>query len=501
MSVTFDNSKRQALPRCVDYSTACALGLLRATRYESGWIKHIGHRTREEWLKHRNLFTAIDLVGEAVVVKDFESVEAVEAAEYILNRAQKSRKLAKEMANTFLATRSLTETENNPMISEVNYSTTADLKKHVRFYPSNPIAWSDLSLCYATMGQVAKATSAMQVALSLGKSNRFILRSAARCFMHLGEPDRAIDILNRSGLCSFDPWIASAEISISESAGLTSKCISRVKYLLPDNNLTEFSRSELAVNMGTVEMKHGVVRSAKKLMRQALRDPTENALAQAQWMANQLGTGAPIMADLEKLEVAVPGSYEAQALRLYYNLKFEESLTATAMWGRFQQLSGRPIIHASHIAAAFLDDDKRAIDILANARPAQTNGFLYLNNYAFSLARSGDIEAAVKKLESIGHKNLSNREKNILVATTGLICFRSGDVENGRNLYDIAIKEFDRMDEKESAAVAAYYFAREEKHILSANAEKRVREAKRRLERFDVPLLNQLAKKLTDASS
>ena len=271
--------------------------------------------------------------------------------------------------------------------------------------------------------------------------------------------------------------------------------------MLPDDNLTEFSRSELAVNMGTIEMKHGVVRSAKKLMRQALRDPTENALAQAQWMANQLGTGAPTMADLEKLEVAVPGSYEAQALRLYYNLKFEESLTATAMWGRFQQLSSRPIIHASHIAAAFLDDDKRAIDILAKATPAQTNGFLYLNNYAFSLARSGDIEAAVKKLARIEQNNLSNRERTILGATTGLIYFRSGDVENGRKLYDIAIKEFDRMDEKESAAVAAYYLAREEKHIRSANAEKRVREAKKRLERFDVPLLNQLAKKLTSASS
>ncbi len=171
------------------------------------------------------------------------------------------------------------------------------------------------------------------------------------------------------------------------------------------------------------------------------------------------------------------------------------------MWGRFQQLSSRPIIHASHIAAAFLDDDKRAIDILANAMPAQANSFLYLNNYAFSLARSGDIEAAAKKLYRIDHNNLSNRERNILVATTGLIYFRSGDIENGRNLYDIAIKEFDRRDEKESSAVAAYYLAREEKRIRSANAEKRVKEAKRRLEGFDVPLLNELAKKLINASS
>ena len=57
------------------------------------------------------------------------------------------------------------------------------------------------------------------------------------------------------------------------------------------------------------------------------------------------------------------------------------------------------------------------------------------------------------------------------------------------------------MDEKDSAAVAAYYLAREEINIHSTYAEKRIREAKRRLEKFNVPLLNQLAKKLTDASS
>jgi tetratricopeptide (TPR) repeat protein len=387
------------------------------------------------------------------------------------------------------------------MITEVTRKVIADLKGQVRFYPSNPIAWTDLSLYYATMGQVAKAKSAMQVALGLGKANRFVLRSAARCFMHLREPDRAIDVLNRSVLCSSDPWIASAEIAISESAGLPSKCTSKARYLLPDDNLTEFSRSELAANMGTIEMKHGAAKGAKKLMRQALRDPTENALAQAEWMANQLGLGVTIAADLQRLEAVVPGSYEAQALRLYYNLEFEDSLTAAAMWGRFQQLSSRPIIHASHIAAAFLDDDARAIKILDSAMPAQAKGFLYLNNYAFSLARSGDIEAALKKLEHIDPENLSDRERSILTATRGLVYFRSGDIENGRNWYDIAIKEFDQMDDKEAAAVATYYLAREEKHIGSSNAEKRVMEAKRRLERFNLPLLSELARKLVEGSN
>jgi hypothetical protein len=104
MSVTFDNSKRQALPRCIDYSTACALGLLRAVKYRSEPAKALRHRTREEWLRHRDIFTAIDIVGEAVVVKDCQSAEAVEAAEYILSGVPKSPALAREMANAFLTT-------------------------------------------------------------------------------------------------------------------------------------------------------------------------------------------------------------------------------------------------------------------------------------------------------------------------------------------------------------------------------------------------------------
>ncbi len=38
----------------------------------------------------------------------------------------------------------------------------------------------------------------MQVAITLGKQNRFLLRSAARCFLHIGEPDRAVSLLKTS---------------------------------------------------------------------------------------------------------------------------------------------------------------------------------------------------------------------------------------------------------------------------------------------------------------
>lgn len=496
MSGTFDDTNRQAIPRCLDYSTACALGLLRIIKkQEQAQEKEVlSSRTRQEWQNSPSLATAVDLVAEALIVKKFESDEAIKAAHHLLRKAPASSRLVRELANHFLEQPSLDKIKISPITQiEFGRKCVAPLRKSVRAHHINPIAWSDLALSHATLGQVKKARLAMEVALSLGRSNRFILRSAARCFMHMGEPDRAVTILNRSGLCPFDPWIASAEIAIAESAGLKSKCISKAKNLVQAENLTQFSRSELTVGVGTMEIKSGSTRRAKALMRQALLDPTENALAQAEWMAYQLGTA---ITDIAQLGDKVPASYEAQARYLYYNKQFVESLKVLKMWSRFQLLSSQPIILSSFIASACLDDDAEAIRIIDSAMPAIANDPLLTNNYAFSLARCGEVAAATQALRKVKFSVLSEREKFIFCATQGLISFRTGDVEQGRKLYSMAVWGFEQINDLRSAAIAAYFWAAEEKRIGSPHAASRVGDAKSRINRFNVFELEDLAKRL-----
>jgi hypothetical protein len=232
---------------------------------------------------------------------------------------------------------------------------------------------------------------------------------------------------------------------------------------------------------------------------QALRDPTENALAQAQWMATQLGTKMGEITDIRRLEDRIPASYEAQALRSFYDTDFDKSLKAAELWGRFQQLSSRPIIHASFVASTFLDDEVKAINILTGSMPAQQSNFLFTNNYAFSLVSSGQVEDGVRKLEAINVSTLSRREKLILQATNGFVFFRTGEIEKGRRLYRMAINGFDRANAAADAAMAAYYLALEEKRIASEFAKSRVNEAKVRIEKLKLPPLNFLAKKLQSA--
>jgi len=495
MSVRYDDSNRQAIPRYLPYATACSLQILRINRRaeQIHGILVEDSDARREWVENPRLTSAIDLVAEALIVKDFSSTEARKAAKYILSKGALCSSLVRQLAGHFLEVQVSTWEEISEIPDRDGYGREIGrLRRSVRDYPVNPIAWSDLSLSYATIGEKDKAKDAMRVAMGLAKHNRFILRSASRCFMHLEEPDKAVSILNKSGLCAIDPWIASAEIAISEATGLKSKCIGKAKDLVGNDSLTPFSRSELAASLGTVEMKSGSIRRGKKIMRKAIIKPTENALAQVGWATSAFQIDFD---DLVKLTSTVPASYEATAVQRYYDKKFKESLEASKKWSRFQFLSSRPIIHATYISSCMLNDDLGAIDIFDNALPAQKDSPLAINNYAFALARIGRTEEAADKLRQCLHK-ASREEGLVITATVGLICFREGDVEGGRRLYDNAVNGFELLKDYRSAAIAKYYWAVEEKRINPQNAEPKIREAKRAIEQNNVFEFEDLAKKL-----
>ena len=495
MSIKYDDSNRQAVPRCLPYATACSLQILRINRRAEqmhGTVVEDSDAGRE-WVENPGLISAIDLVAEAIIVKDFNSREAGKAAKYILSKAASCNSLVRELAGHFLKVPVSGWEATSEILDRDGYRREiARLRESVRDYPVNPIAWCDLSLSYAAIGEKDKGKEAMRVAMGLAKHNRFILRSASRCFMHLDEPDKAVSILNKSGLCAIDPWIASAEIAISEAKGLKSKCIGKAKDLVGNENLTAFSRSELAAGLGTIEMKSGSMRRGKKIMRQAVIEPTENALAQVEWASSFFKIDFNDMIDLRK---SVPASYEARAVHAYYGKEFAESLKASEKWARFQFLSSRPIIHSTFVASCILGDDLGAVKIFEGALPAQKDDALAMNNYAFALARIGRTNEAAETLERCINK-ASAEVRLAIGATTGLICFREGNIEGGRRLYNDAVGGFERLGYYHFAAIAKYYWAVEEKRIGSENAKARIEEAKRAIEQQNVFELEDLAKKL-----
>jgi tetratricopeptide (TPR) repeat protein len=492
MSATFDDTKRQVVPRWLDYASSCALGLLRAVHSQPIVPSFVAPsaRGKQEWRENPSLTAAVDLLAEALVVREFDSQDGKKAAEFLLRAAPKSSLLMREMARHFLEEPACAPVLGpQPEVGNKGSAPIALLRKSLRGHPLDPVAWSDLSLWYAMLGQVRKSRQSMLVAVELGGQSRFVLRSAARCFLHFGEPDRAVALLRGSGLCRCDPWIASAEIAISEGMDLRSVCVSQGRQIVLNENIPPYARSELAACLGTMEIRGGTQRKAKSLIRGALRDPSENALAQVEWMATQLHAEVPTA-------VQPPASYEAQSRRHHRDRHFKESFGAAQQWARFQPFSSRPLIQATFLATLCLDDNVAAIDIVRRALPAHRKNPLLMNNLAFAYARLGDVKAASEALQSVDTRVLSGRDQLVLSATRGLICFRSGQPEGGRELYRDSIRGFEGIEERSAAAVAAYFWAFEERRVGSVEAPTRIADAKTRIRRAGVFELEEAAKAL-----
>jgi tetratricopeptide (TPR) repeat protein len=496
MSTAFDTAIRQAIPRCLDYSTICALGLLRTARQY-----HIENEPQlqdsdviSRWQRTPNAYTAVDLLAEALILKNFNFEDAIRAAQYLLSQSKTTDPIIKQLATHFLEEPSI----NIGMLLDITepedrHANIASLKKSVRFYHRNSIAWCDLAISYATLGQMDKARSAMEVALNLAPDNRFILRSASRCLLHFKEYDRAVDLLTRSSLYNVDPWITSAAIAIAESVDLPTKSINRAKALVGDDNLTHFSRSELSVSIGTKEMKAGSGKRAKSYMRQGIIDPTENALAQAEWMASQLDTH---IVDFRNLGNKVPASYEANARHLFYKQDFKNSLNSARQWCTYEPLSSLPFIFSSYITSVCLDDELESLRILRTALPLHKTDPDFMNNYVCSLAQTGDLPTALQTFTSLDLSNLTQHQALVLRATQGLLCFRTDNPEKGRQLYLESIRGFERIGQDHSATIAAYYLAAEEKRLMSPYAAERTKDARTRMNRFKVVELTSRINKL-----
>ncbi|MFH0961046.1 MAG: hypothetical protein V1897_20370 [Pseudomonadota bacterium] len=482
MSGTFDDTYRQVIPRWLDYEMSCYLGLLRTKGklvYPSGFPTRYSQAALD-WQSNPTIITAADLVAEKLIFKDFEAKQSRDAAIFILDNAPESARLVRDLAEHFL---------NEPTFSEeiikTNYSREyaraciATLKRSVRSHPLNPVAWSDLSLCYAMLGHIEKAQRSMQVALVLGKQNRFILRSATRCFFHAGDPKRAVDYLRQSNMCNSDPWIAAAEIAISDGTQLRSTCIKAGWSLVENMNISPFAKSELAAALCTMEAKSGSQRKVKKLVKQALVDPSENALAQVEWLASQKYTKPPP-------ETKTPASYEAESRHYYREKQFDQSLIATEQWARFQLFSSQPLIQAMFISSVCLNNDPQSISMVESASPTHRKNPLVINNLAFALARQGKIKAATEELKNVDRGNLKKREMLAILATQGLICFRSGETDKGRELYNRAVLGFDHICDNRSAAIAAFFWAFEEKRAHCREASACIANAKKRVKKFEV---------------
>jgi hypothetical protein len=306
------------------------------------------------------------------------------------------------------------------------------------------------------------AEKALRVALALSNGNRFILRAAARFYTHQDALDTALGILaaDRDKLLG-DPWLMAAEIAIADLAERPLIYANHGRHLL-DGDFSPRHLSELASALATVEFKAGKIKQARKLFAQALNDPTENALAQAEWSA---GRGLNI-----QLPQAVrpPLDFEAETRHALRKGDFGNATKQSRLWQEDQPFAINPAHHTSYIAASLAEDYPVAILACEKGLISNPGNTLLLNNLAFSQANIGKVEEASATMAGL---TIADQPRKLLTwtATRGLIEFRRGNSSAGRMLYQDSISGWRRLDDcQEHAARAAIYWAREE---IRANTE------------------------------
>lgn len=346
------------------------------------------------------------------------------------------------------------------------------LRRRLRQDPRNALAWVDAALLYTTLGQAEQAARAIDIALDLAPDNRLVLRSAARFFIHMDRWDKAYLLLSRSHRTPQDPWLTSTLISTGLYTGERvpgSRHTQKLVEAVPIEHATE-----LLSSLGTAELTAGADRKAVRLFRRSLEAPTENVLAQAEWASEPTRH----LVDVDPNQLAqVAAAFEANARHLDNEGDAEKALEAAERWIRYQPFSAEPIAFASYIASVGLGDFRKAEEITRSLIPRNRRNPYVVNNRAVALANLGLVEDARKEMQRIQSDEIAS--VYTFVATTGLLAYRTGDIEAGRTLYGRALTIARNRVPPRAQALLALIWAREEVLHAMEPREEIVAEAQR----------------------
>jgi tetratricopeptide (TPR) repeat protein len=139
-------------------------------------------------------------------------------------------------------------------------------------------------------------------------------------------------------------------------------------------------------------------------------------------------------------------------------------------WLRDQPFSKRPAVFTSYVAS-LIEDYEKSISILKKSLNANPDDPTLINNLAFALGSANRLDEAENALRQIDIAEMKGLPAITLAATAGLLLFRSGSPDRGRDLYNLAISRASEQGIAKYRAMASLYLAREELIASTPSAE------------------------------
>jgi tetratricopeptide (TPR) repeat protein len=480
---------RDVIPRWRSYRETALLGELDPPPPATprAWMDRPGllRRRAEEWHAQGSLSFAADLVGAAVVLGPTK--EALAAAEHLL-RAEIDNPLLKQASQRL---KELCDGEGlqaesvpDPLPSKLEIRR---LRRSLRKNIHNAIRWSELARFHTISGHSDKAVREMRIARGLAPQDRYVLRCAIRLEIHLGRSDCAAELVAENGMARTDPWLVAAGLGAAGAAGERSTLVRLGQRMLSSGSHSAFATSELASALGTIEARAGNDRVARRLFRQSLTDPTDNSIAQAEWASGHVAGISIPPAALEQ-----PRSWEARAWTAAKSGDHEKAVAEAWRWHDDQPFASRPAELGSYHAAmrADFDDGVRFVEAALQSNRGE---FPLLNNLAFCLASLDRPEEAARQLERVRPATLSKADRATYLATSGLVAFRMGRLDEGRALYRESMEVWNDPTDR---ALALIMLAREELRVNAPSAAELEQEARHASEHLHSPDLRTWLKQL-----
>ncbi len=463
MSSFVEEKDRKIIPRWRSFSRTVARGELDSLGKSPSKSIVLDETFQEkilEWEERRLLPFASEVVAGGIVLG--REAEAAEAAHFIISLGDDAPSAVRKVAEQIVGLPSPDAVRPN---DDEEHGPAKELRERLSEDPRNSIAWVDLALHYAKVGSLKKARRAMDTAVDLAPDNRFILRSAARFYVHIDDPDRALYILLRSRATPSDPWLIASEIAVQSIRGKTSDLLKAGRRTLESGTHRPLHISELACAIGTLEMEAHGGREARKLFRKALLDPTENSVAQTRWAFHKMGSP-----EIDPAYWVEKRSFEAHAWASFHGARWSAALSAARGWLRDQPFSTRPAVLASYVAGVWSAEFSESARLARVGLRANPNDPTLTNNLAFALANLNDLKEARETLQQLRNRTGGIEVEVMRLSTAGMIEYRSGKIESGRALYLQAMEKAAGAGLERIRARACVFMAMEEKQKNTPDA-------------------------------
>lgn len=445
MADLFEKKDRHVIPNWRSFENTAKLGELNGSRgikLDSSFRPDISDLI-EDWNDSKSIGVAGDILGVALVCNQENNPTVKDISHFVLQNKNIATKAIIEAAENVLNPKnSIIELNFDINSPDIFDDKTNLLEIHIKINtlkrklidnPYNPINWVDMARLYSILGQEKKAERAIKNALFLSPENRFILRSVARFFVHIGDFDFAHDIIRKSELTKHDTWLLATEISLAALRERNSKFAKSGLKIVESDNFHPFNITELASALATLEMENANIKQSKKLFEKSLIKPNDNSLAQAEWASQE----DKKFNFINPSQFQLINSFEAMAMDFSEQKKWKESIECSKKWFFDLPFSRTSVLFGNEIASRKLKDHNQAVEVAKLGLISHPHDAHLLNNIIYSLCLQNKTDEAKKYLDLVKKEDMhANNDTAIcLTATRGLYVFRKGLHDIGRQLY------------------------------------------------------------------